>query len=376
MKFLFLESFFGGSHKDFALGLKKHSIHGIDLVTLPARFWKWRMQAAALYFHETCRNLQAYDGIIASDMMNLSDFLALTGPAAPPVLIYFHENQFTYPLCDQKKSNQKKANTQLGMINITTALCADMLIFNSRFHQKGFIKAVDHFIGTRPDSRPAWVSRAITEKSEVIYPGCRFDEENRFNPALKISPPLIVWNHRWEYDKQPEVFFRALKEIKKKNIPFSLAVLGEHGPDISALFKKAEAFFEQEIVRFGYVESRQAYLNWLKKGSAAVSTAIQENFGISMVEAVRMGCFPLVPDRLSYPEIMPENYKKAVIYRDFEDLVSKLGAFLTDHVSYTPLQDEMAAFMGKYAWEHLIPKYDAALTRLGEIKRFPQAPGV
>ncbi|MGD9334817.1 MAG: DUF3524 domain-containing protein, partial [Desulfobacterales bacterium] len=39
MKFLFLEPFFGGSHKDFAQGLVSHSRHRIDLVALPARFW-------------------------------------------------------------------------------------------------------------------------------------------------------------------------------------------------------------------------------------------------------------------------------------------------------------------------------------------------
>jgi hypothetical protein len=49
MKFLFLEPFYGGSHRDFADGWIKHSRHRFDLFTLPARFWKWRMRGAALY---------------------------------------------------------------------------------------------------------------------------------------------------------------------------------------------------------------------------------------------------------------------------------------------------------------------------------------
>ncbi len=44
------------------------------------------------------------------------------------------------------------------------------------------------------------------------------------------------------------------------------------------------------------------YFEWLRKGDVAVSTAIQENFGISAVEAMRMGCAPLLPNRLAYPE--------------------------------------------------------------------------
>ncbi|MBW2579340.1 MAG: DUF3524 domain-containing protein, partial [Deltaproteobacteria bacterium] len=38
MKFLFLEPFYGGSHRDFADGWIKHSRHRFDLFTLPARF--------------------------------------------------------------------------------------------------------------------------------------------------------------------------------------------------------------------------------------------------------------------------------------------------------------------------------------------------
>ncbi|MFO7645973.1 MAG: DUF3524 domain-containing protein [Desulfosarcina sp.] len=47
LKFLCLEPFFGGSHREFAQGWVAHSRHCIDLLTLPARFWKWRMRGAA-----------------------------------------------------------------------------------------------------------------------------------------------------------------------------------------------------------------------------------------------------------------------------------------------------------------------------------------
>ncbi|MEJ2730858.1 MAG: DUF3524 domain-containing protein [Deltaproteobacteria bacterium] len=49
-----MESFFGGSHREFAKGLVSHSKHRIDLKTMPARFWKWRMRGAALYFVKKC----------------------------------------------------------------------------------------------------------------------------------------------------------------------------------------------------------------------------------------------------------------------------------------------------------------------------------
>ncbi|MCP3890077.1 MAG: DUF3524 domain-containing protein, partial [Desulfobacteraceae bacterium] len=57
MRILFLESFFGGSHMDFALGLKEHSKHEVEILSLPARNWKWRMRGAALEFARQLDNI-------------------------------------------------------------------------------------------------------------------------------------------------------------------------------------------------------------------------------------------------------------------------------------------------------------------------------
>ena len=41
----------------------------------------------------------------------------------------------------------------------------------------------------------------------------------------------------------------------------------------------------------------------------ALSTADHEFFGISMVEAAMAGCYCLVPNRLSYPELFPSQHR-------------------------------------------------------------------
>lgn len=72
---------------------------------------------------------------------------------------------------------------------------------------------------------------------------------------------------------------------------------------------------------FGHVESKQEYFEWLSQGHVVVSCAIQENFGISVVEAVGMGCIPLLPQRLAYPEIMPLEHHGSILYTSYSDLV-------------------------------------------------------
>ncbi len=371
MKFLFMEPFFGGSHRAFALGWQAHSRHDIELLTLPDQFWKWRMRGAALQFLGQMKNYGAYDGIITSDMMNLADFIALARAPLPPCLVYFHENQLSYPAFPGKQPDES-----LALINITTALAARRIVFNSRFHQQEFHANVSDFFKGMPDGDTTWCEEGLAKKSTVCYPGCDFpagpidlapiDPEGPF-----LTPPLIIWNHRWAYDKNPGPFFKALKILKMRNIPFRLALLGEAGPVIPRAFHGAREFFKDEIVAFGYADSGKSYENWLRQGAIVVSTALQENFGISVVEAVRNGCFPLLPRRLAYPEIIPAHFHDEVLYQDYNDLFRMLENILLSPHGFSRERRALAREMGRYAWSSVIENYDRELDLLA---RSPPGP--
>jgi hypothetical protein len=75
----------------------------LTLLTLPGRFWKWRMHGSAVTLARLYREQYAAnppDVILATDMLDLSTFLALTRDLthAIPAGLYMHENQLTYPL--------------------------------------------------------------------------------------------------------------------------------------------------------------------------------------------------------------------------------------------------------------------------------------
>ena len=359
MKILFLESFFGGSHMDFALGLKEHSKHEIEILSLPARNWKWRMRGAALEFARQIENIEKYDLILATDMMNLADFMALLPVKSTPVILYFHENQLTYPL-----SPGQKRDWQFGYTNITSALSATKIFFNSRFQLNEFILKIDELLKIIPDFKPQWIKKEILLKSRVLYPGCRFSKLNIRPDQPDVERPLIIWNHRWEWDKNPDDFFWVLRVLKEKKIPFRLALLGERIGKGLKIFEKAKQDFLDEIIAFGYVESKEEYISLLKKGTIVVSTSIQENFGISVIEAVRMGCIPLLPNRLSYPEVMPEKYLDNILYSDKTELVKRLEKILLNHKDYAGLREQLSSYMAKYSWDTLIKEYDMEFEKL------------
>jgi glycosyltransferase involved in cell wall biosynthesis len=359
LNFLFIEPFFGGSHREFAKGLISHSQHSIDLVTLPARFWKWRMRGAALYFAKKIPSLESYDALITTDLMSLSDYKTLSPGVCPPALVYFHENQLTYPLAPGEHMDY-----QFGFTDITTALAAARVLFNSRTHCDAFFLRLPGFLKMMPEYRPNWVVDQIRSKADVLYPGCRFPA-NGFSHAESPGevPPLIIWNHRWEFDKNPDDFFQALDEVLGKGVEFRLALLGENSQAIPKAFIGAQGRYGDRIIQYGYVESREDYIKWLQRGSIVISTAQQENFGISVVEAIRYGCVPLLPARLVYPEIIPEGFHSDVLYKDKNELVQKLTRLITNYSGFQALRRELSIAMGRFAWENLIGRYDEELEK-------------
>jgi glycosyltransferase involved in cell wall biosynthesis len=359
MKFLFLEPFFGGSHKDFAEGLVAHSQHDIELITLPARYWKWRMRGAALHFYNQIQTLSEYDGIISSPLMSLSDFKMLAGPNCPPALVYFHENQLTYPLAPGEAMDM-----HFGFTDITTGLAANRILFNSKTHLNVFFKTLPGFLKRMPEFRPHWVTEALRKKAGSLYPGCHFPAAIPQREEEKELPPLIIWNHRWEFDKNPQDFVATLEAISQKGIDFRLALLGENFQTIPPPLLKAKDRFKHQLVQYGYAPSREAYHDWLRKGDIVISTAHQENFGISIVEAIRCGCLPLLPNRLAYPEILPKAFHADFLYQDQGELIEKLVGLLAQLHRFSVKRQALMQSMEAYAWENRIAAFDLELSKL------------
>ena len=293
--------------------------------------------------------------------MSLSDFKALCGPFCPPSMVYFHENQLTYPLAPGESRD-----FQFGFTDITTSLAADRILFNSQTHFDAFFSKLPVFLNMMPEYQPKWVVDEIRNKADVLYPGFLFPALLNIPNVLPEEdlPPLIVWNHRWEFDKNPAGFFNALDKILERGLNFRLALLGENFQVVPKEFIAARKRFKNRIVWYGYEESREKYRQWLMQGTIVVSTANQENFGISVVEAIRYGCIPLLPDRLSYPEIIPEVFHGDFLYKDQTELVEKLSFLILNYSHFTEKQRHLSAAMERFAWENMIDQYDEILKNL------------
>ena len=376
-----VEPFYGGSHKYFLDGLSASSAHRITQLTLPGRNWKWRMHGGAIALAQSARDLltsrsgtiRPPDVIFASDMLDLPTFLAVAGSAvvSVPVVVYFHENQLTYPL-----PPGTRRDLGYGMKNVASALAANSVLFNSAHHRREFLGAVGDLLESVPDEAPHWVVPALEGKSKVLPLGCdlrRLDELRDRGLADAASGrwgdpgggPLVLWNQRWEYDKAPAELFAALVGLKREGVAFRLAVAGSNHGTPMPEFDRAKEQLGDRVVQWGRLPAYEDYTSLLWASDVVASTAIHEFFGVAVVEAVYCGCRPVLPARLSYPEIIPAEAHEDILYGEGE-LAAALGSALARPRAWS--EDWQRTWVARYDWAGLHTRYDEEMRRCWRTK--------
>lgn len=364
---LLVEPYHDGSHRAWAEGYAARSRHDVTLVTHAGGFWKWRMQGAALTLAERVADVVAAAGppdvVLASDMVHLPALLGLARRALgdPAVALYLHENQLTYPLPEGARPD-----LTYGLTNWLSMAAADLVLFATGFHRGELLGALPGLLRSFPDHRHGHLVDAVAARCEVLPVGvdlARFDAV----PARRRTPPTVVWNQRWEYDKDPAAWTAAVGAVADGGVPFRVALAGDRaGPadDLEAACRR----LGDRVVHVGRADAA-TYAALLRGADVVVSTARHEFFGVAVVEAAAAGCLPLLPRRLSYPELLPAAFHDACLYDGHDDLVARLRRALLDPAATRATADALAPTFRRFDWSVLAPAYDDRLDALADAHR-------
>ncbi len=359
-----LNPYHTGSHRAWAEGYAAASRHRVRVLNLAGYFWKWRMQGGALELAEQARSLLA-DGprpdlLLATSMTNLPAFFALMRRelAGVPSVLYMHENQLTYP-----PPPGSKRDLTYGMMQHLAMLTADRVCFNSAYHLNAWFDELPRLLKHFPDYTHLETVDAARAKANVLPVGCDLAAYDAYpHEHLRSVPPLILWNQRWEYDKDPATMLRALYTLADEGVSFRVALAGENFRMAPAEFAEARDRLGGRLVHYGFAEQRADYARLLWSADVVVSTAIHEFFGVSVVEAIYCGAQPVLPNGLSYPELLPPASHAACLYTGFEDLLAHLRAALARPTAGPLLREHVRRF----DWAVQAPLYDALMEEVTE----------
>jgi glycosyltransferase involved in cell wall biosynthesis len=362
MRIALVEPYHGGSHAAWADGLAASSRHQVTLIDHPARFWKWRMHGsfltlAALLEEDVVANGPP-DVVLVSSMTDVAALAGAIRHIAPsvPIAAYFHESQFTYPL-----SPLDTVDATYAMKNWSSAAVADLVIFNSAYHRDVFHDEARRFLAGFPEYTHVSMVDRVMEASVVLPVGIDVDAWSDAPPTAERGP-LIVWNHRWEHDKGPEELLAIVDLLDQRSVDFSMAMCGEVFVSVPAGFEAVLGALGDRLAHRGWLE-RGRYVELLGSARVVLSTALQEFFGVGVVEAIAAGAHPVLPRRLVYPERVAELGADPgrVLYDSPEGAVDLIVAALD-----RPGDPGLRPAVERYDWSSVAPRYDDALVALAE----------
>ncbi len=262
-----------------------------------------------------------------------------------------HENQLTYPTV-----GRTRVEMDYALVNWFAALAADAIAFNSDYHFRAFFEALPVMLGTAPDRRHLHLIPAVEQRSSVLPVGvdlARLDGISR----RRSSPPLVLWNHRWDPDKRLDVFLGVLGELAAAGPDFRVALAGEQFVAQPEEHAAAIEALGERVVHVGHLPPA-SYDRLLGEADIVVSTAEQEFFGVSITEAVYAGAFPVLPDLLVYPERIPAEFHQLCLYRGRRGLTERLRWAVEHPVEAAEVAADLRPAMGAADWSVMAPRYD------------------
>lgn len=134
------------------------------------------------------------------------------------------------------------------------------------------------------------IKKRVVNPNKIIVTGLPIDEQGLDLPKVN-KEDIVIFNGRNVDEKQPYLF-----ELMKEKLPYT--------------------FINTQQGNY----TKEEYYNLLNKSKVVVSFALQENFGYGIQEAVKLGCVPVLPNRLVYPEIYPNQN----LYNTFEESIKKV----------------------------------------------------
>jgi glycosyltransferase involved in cell wall biosynthesis len=283
-----------------------------------------------------------------------------------PVALYLHESQLLHPPSPNGAHDDGPAWTQWRSM-----AAADRVWCNSGFHRDALLAALPGFVGTAPDRGHDDLVAAVAARTAVLPVGVDVAPLiGATRPPDDGDDPLIVWNQRWDHDKDPQALFRVLRALARDGVAFRLALAGENRRVDPREFAAVRADLGGRVVHAGHLP-RPAYRDLLLRAAVTVSTARHEFFGIAAVEAMAAGCVPLLPRRLAYPELVPGRFHDDVLYPG--RLYERLAGVLTDVAGARRRIDGLRAAMRMHDWSVVGPQYDDALEALAAGRPPPDA---
>ncbi len=179
----------------------------------------------------------------------------------------------------------------------------------------------DKLIITNSKFTAAIIKEFLNVNVKVIYPPVQSALFNESLEGLTQNPRenTVVTISRFSNEKGLEKI-PYIAKLTKSNVKFVLIGLLQDEKVYESLTRSIESLSLNKKIELIANAPKRELENILKKAKVYLHTMVGEHFGISIVEAMAMGCIPIVHDSGGMKEFVPKRYR----YENLQDAVRKI----------------------------------------------------
>ena len=308
---------------------------------------------SSLYFSQVIPEHHEYKCVFTTSVINFAELLGLRPDLVKcRKIVYFHENQLTYPV-----NKTRDFDFQHSQNDISSALVADLLLFNSNFNRESFLQNCDKVLKKVPETSLVPIRDRLEVKCDVMPVPVDFSKFPNVLETSKTGVLKIVWPHRWEHDKNPGLLKEILEALKRLGCKFVVSILGDRTATIPKEFEEIETLLRDsgQLTDFGFLNEKSDYYRVLSESDIVLSTSNHEFQGVAILEAVHCGCYPLCPNRLVYPEYLP----KDCLYATTQQAIKFLRKASENIESFR--KRTLKIDLDQFSWQRLEKRYTELL---------------
>ncbi len=253
------------------------------------------------------------------------------------------------------------------MVFVYACLSAQAISFNSAWNRDSALAGIRQLSRRLPEPIDHRLVERIDRLSGVLPVPVDLAGGQERSPRTPTAPLRIVWNHRWEFDKGPELLLAIVEQLVTRHLRCELAIVGQQfrkRPDaFDAIEQRLAACAgegETRLVEWGFVEAREDYRALLARTDVVLSTAWHDFQGLGVIEAVAAGAVPLLPDRLAYPEFFAPSY----LYTGGDDIACSAASACDRLLGWQQQGLPAVPEVSQLSAQALIPRYREKIVTL------------
>jgi len=135
----------------------------------------------------------------------------------------------------------------------------------------------------------------------------------------------VIWSSRWDKEKDPGFFLNVIGEIVSSRgrddikfvITTSASQMRSNNPRLLYLLDTALKVYGKDVIDVRVGQTKEQYYENLLESSVQFNCAHQDFVSWTLLEATTMGCIPVYPYWLSFPEVLKFStlmYPKGDVY--------------------------------------------------------------